>query len=212
MIRRVLLLASLFVTSSALATWHPSFSSNREVLMVGETRTIFLRAMWTGFTPEPFLGWKCSSDNPHIAFVEGGLQPGQGLGEVTITGISPGYAGLYVGNANATGRFSNLSVELIVLPAPVTVSIVPPASAAIVGRPVTLTAIAEGSPEVYRWYRGRLGDTSQPLQGSGNTVTVTPAEPGPAYFWVSAIAPHGTNRAEIAIDVKPVPRRRAAGH
>lgn len=212
MLRRGLLLASLFLATSAFATWNPSFSSRYEELTVGETRTIELRAVWSGLSFFEFYGWRCDSDTEQVAHVEGGLPALGGSGEVRITAIAPGEAGIRLWVGSATSPMPNTYVTIVVRPNPVTVSIVPSAWTATAGQPVTLTASAAGSPHTFSWYRGRLGDTTQPLPGTSNKLIVTPATPGPAYYWVFAEAVHGTNRAEIAIDVKPPPRRRAAGH
>lgn len=211
MLRRGLLLASLFLATSAFATWNPSFSSRYEELTVGETRTIELRAIWSGISFFEFYGWRCDSDNEQVAYVEGGLPTLRDSGEVRITAIAPGEAGIRLWVGSAKSPMPTAYVTIVVRPNPVTVSIVPSEWTAITGRPVTLTASAEGSPHTFTWYRGRLGDTTQPLPGTKNKQTVTPAKPGLAYYWVSAVAVHGSNSAEIAIDVKP-PRRRAAGH
>ena len=203
MIRRALLLASLFVASSAFALWHPVFESNYVELTAGETTVVILRARWTGFSnPDRPPVWICVSSDESVAHVEGGY--GEGMnGEVRITAIAPGEASLQI---HSFGH-----VHIVVRPKPVSVSIVPFIWSTYAGRPVTLTATTEGSPHTLRWYLGRRGDVSHPLAGSGHELTVTPAKPGVAYYWVSAIGAQGTSSAEIAIDVKPAPRRRAVG-
>jgi hypothetical protein len=122
---------------------------------------------------------------------------------VRITAIAPGEASVEI--------HSLPFVTIVVRPPPVVVSIASSPSIATAGKPVTLTAITEGSPHTLRWYSGRLGDLSHPLKGRWDELTVTPGKVGLAHYWVWAFGAQGTSRAEIAIDVKP-PRRRAAAH
>ncbi len=51
------------------------------------------------------------------------------------------------------------------------------------GRTVTLTVTATGAPLTYQWYRGALGDTSNPVGTSASTYT-TPPMTSTASFWV----------------------------
>lgn len=204
MIRRALLLAIFFVARSAFAGWYPVFDSQYEELIVGETRTIHLRAVWSGFSVPDSPHWFCVSSDESVAHVEGGYGGGDMNGEVRIMAIAPGEAWVQIGQ----GSFGY--VHIVVRPKPVSVSIAPSIQSSYAGLPVTLTAITEGSPHTLRWYLGRAGDVSHPLEGS-NELTVTPMKAGVAYYWVSAIGAQGTSRAEIAIDVKPPPRRRAVG-
>jgi hypothetical protein len=136
-IRRALVLASLFLSCSAFATWNPSFSASKVQMTVGETRTITLQAVWSGLASS--------------------------------------------------------------------------AMTSIVGRPLTLVAIGEPAPLAFTWYRGHLGDTTQPLPAPGEELTFTPMTSGGFSFWVQAAAPHGVSSAEITIDVRPPPRRQAVG-
>lgn len=208
---RALFLVSLFVASSAFATWNPSFSSKYEELTVGETRVIELRAWWSGLMFPDFERWFCVSSRESVAHVQGGLGSPNAVGEVRITGIAPGEAWVRIRIAGQPVSVSSRFVQVVVRPRPVSVAITPSTWSGNVGRPVTLTATTEGSPHTIRWYSGRLGDLSHPLEGSGNDVTVTPTRPGVAYYWVSAAGAQGTSSAEIAIDVKAAPRRRAVG-
>jgi hypothetical protein len=204
LIRQALLLVSLFVASSAYALWHPVFDPNYVELTAGDNTVVTLRATWTGFsTPEPIY-WVCVSSDESVAHVEGGYGGGGDMnGQVRITAIAPGEAWVQIGR----GSFGY--VHIVVRPKPVSVSIAPSVSSSYAGLPVTLTATTEGSPHTLRWYLGRRGDLSHPLAGSGHELTVTPVKAGVAYYWVSAIGAQGTSSAEIAIDVRPAPRRRA---
>jgi hypothetical protein len=205
MIRRALILASLFLSCSAFATWNPSFSSTNERMTVGETRTIFLRAVWSGLTYFQFNPWVCVSDSEDVAVVKGGLNRLGTVGEVTITAVGPGTA--YVNLRGHRWGF----VKIVVLPQPVRVTIAPSAMTSIVGRPLTLVAIGEPAPLTFTWYRGHLGDTARPLPASAEELTFTPTTPGRYSFWVSAAAAHGVSSAEISIDILPSPRRQAVG-
>lgn len=212
MFRRLLLLASLCVTSSAFAVWSPSFSDNYVEVRATETQTVTLRAFWTRFNPNPdFYPWVCASDSEKVAHVEGVLaSPGQ-IAEVKITGITPGTA--WVRILTPKGDFHDaLFVKIRVTEAPVTVSIAPSAPTTTVGKPIRLTAISEASRVTFSWYNGARGDRSRPLIGTGNELIVTPTVPGRYSFWVSAVAPHGMSSDEVVIDVNPLPRRRGARH
>ncbi len=210
MIRRALLLASLFVATSAFATWNPR--SKYEELTIGETRVIYLRAVWSGISFPEFRGWICESNNERVAHVEGGLTDPAREGEVRMTAIAPGEAWVRIRVAGEVGPMSTRFVQIVVRPMPVSVSIVPSVWISNFGQPVTLIATTEGSPHTFRWYSGRLGDVSHPLEGSGNELTVTPMRSGLVYYWVSVVGAQGTSSDEIAIDVKGAPRRRAAAH
>jgi hypothetical protein len=208
-IRRALILATLFLSSSAFAAWNPSFSSTREQMIVGETRTITLSASRSGFnTYDEFDPWTCVSDDKKVAIVKGELIHERRTAEVTITAVSPGTASILL---IEHGRHFGPFVKIIVLPKPVRVTIASSAMTSIVGRPVTLVAIGEPAPLTFTWYRGSLGDTTQPLPVLGEELTFTPTTPGRYSFWVEAVALHGVSSAEISIDVLLPPRRHAVG-
>ena len=208
MIRRALILASLFLSWSAFAAWNPSFSSTKEQLTVGETRTIYLSAFRSGFnTYDEFDPWTCVSGNKKVATVKGELTHERRTAEVTITAVSPGTASIFlVENDHHYGPF----VKITVLPQPVHVTLAASAMTSIVGRPLTLIAIGEPSPLTFTWYRGPLGDTTQPLPASDDELIVTPESVGLHTFWVQAAAPHGVSSAEITIEILAPPRRGAA--
>jgi hypothetical protein len=207
MIRRLLLFVALFAAASAQATWNPSFSSRSVDVTVGETTTIQLRAVWSGFSYYPnFSRWTCVSTRGKVAHVEGSLTSPGSVADIRITGVSPGHTWLAI--EENSWRY----VEIFVYPRPVSVSITPSAAIGTVGRPLTLSAITEGSPHTLRWYSGRIGDLSHPLEGGANDVTVKPVTVGTTYYWVSAIGDNGAASDEIAIDVKPAPRQRGVRH
>jgi hypothetical protein len=210
--RHALLLVTLSVASSAFATWNPSFSSRYEELTVGETKVIHLRAVWSGLAFPDFAGWICVSTKESVAHVEGGLRTPSVDGKVRITAIAPGEAWVRIRTVGATLPSTPRFVQIVVRPAPLSVSITPSTWIANAGQPVTLTATTEGSPHTFRWYSGPLGDLSSPLEASGNEVTVTPLQSGLAYYWVAIEGAQGTSSAEIAIQVNPAPRRRGVGH
>jgi len=208
MIRRTLIFASLFLSYPAFAAWNPSFSDTSVLMTVGETRTIFLHASRSGFnTYDDFDPWTCVSDKKKVATVTGELTHERRTAEVTITAISPGIASVML---IEHGRHFGPFVKITVLPKPVRVTIASSAMTAIVGRPFMLLAIGEPAPLTFTWYRGHLGDTTQPLPASGEELIVTPDTPGRYSFWVQAAAPHGISSDEITIEVLPPPRRHAA--
>ena len=208
-----MLLVSLFIASSAFASWNPVFSSRYEELTVGETRTIHLSAVWSGFTSlTPFEGWICVSNKEDVAHVEGGVRNTVRPGKVRITALAPGVAWVRIRSVGELVPGPSRFVQIVVHPKPVSVSVTPSASISRFGQPVTLTAITEGSPHTLLWYLGRVGDVSLPLAVSGREVTVIPSKPGVAYYWVSAIGTEGTSAAEIAIEVKAAPRQRGVRH
>jgi hypothetical protein len=214
MIRRALFLAGLFVTSSAFASWNPSFNTTYVPLVVGRTTTVTLSARWSGLVDYGFTPWVCGSDNPGVARVEGGLATLKGSGEVKITAIAPGTA--YVRFVAPNGNlFSVRFVTIVVRPEPVTVRIAPSAWTVTAGQPLTLIALSQAVSQTmslsFTWYSGHTGDRSHPLQGTGNEITVVPPVAGRYYFWVSATAPDGLVTSEVLIDVQPAPRRRAVG-
>ena len=213
MIRRALILATLLLSCPAFATWNPSFSSTNERMTVGETRTISLRAVWSGLTYFQFSPWVCVSDNKDVAIVKGGLNRVSAVGEVQITAVHPGTAHIYIDQpfGNRWGPF----VKIVVQPQPVRVTIASSTMTSIVGRPLTLVAIGEPEPLTFTWYRGHLGDTTQPLPVLGEELTFTPTTSGRYSFWVQAVALtvplQGVSSAEISIDVLLPPRRHAVG-
>ncbi|MFL6244721.1 MAG: hypothetical protein ACJ74H_01760 [Thermoanaerobaculia bacterium] len=210
--RYALLLVSLFAATSAIASWSPSFSSKYEELTVGESRVIYLRAERIGFAFPQFAGWICLSTKESVAHVEGGLRNPTAEGKVRITAIAPGEAWVRIRTVGATIPDPPRWVQIVVRPAPVSVSIVPSTWISNFGQAVTLTAVTEGSPHTFLWYEGHVGDTSHPLEVREFEVTVTTLRSGVAYYWVSVIGAQGTSSAEIAIYVKAPPRRRAAEH
>lgn len=203
--RRVLLLslACLAAASSASAAWHPRFDEGYVRVLVGETRTVAVHAVWTGIWIVPWQPWVFYSTNPNVARVEGRMDSSR-TGYPEITGVKPGSAQLQI---EGWSEYYKVYID-------VACGQEDPVQAAVgeldirVGESVQLHAVTPIAwRTTFQWYRGRTGDTSRPLSALGPKATFTPQETGTEYAWVLATTPCSSSTAEFAIDVHGLRRR-----
>jgi hypothetical protein len=204
--RRAFLLASLIaLPASAQLLSGIEIRPNEISVAVGETTTTRAYAQ---------LGC-CSSFPWHVtfgadgavAFAEGVLASPKIEADVRITGRAPGTTPL-VSPAIGGGRWPLATIHVYCKPeAPVT-----PVAERIVTtapeRPLTLAVIAMPLPEkAFTWYRGRAGDTSQPIPAVGPELRFVPETYGTHFVWVSAASACSASMAEFRIDAVRLRRR-----
>ncbi|MHB8519142.1 MAG: immunoglobulin domain-containing protein [Limisphaerales bacterium] len=65
---------------------------------------------------------------------------------------------------------------------------------------VTLSVNATGSPSLfYQWYRGKSGDTNQPIVGATNAILALPPVINDGTFWVNVRSPVGSVNSDNAV-------------
>jgi hypothetical protein len=201
--RTLLLLAVLSIATAAQASWWPKLDTDYIPMTVGQTETVGVQAMWSGLVDYGFSPWHFTSDNPHIAFVEGGKEALNKPGSIKITAISPGTAHVRLRDA---GPYATIVVAGNYPPPQIALSsrVVTP------GQPVTLTAIFP-YPAFFIWYEGSIGDHSNAFSGADVVTYTPPKAPGTYHVWLLVMTPTTTSMAETTIEVVE-PRRRAARH
>lgn len=207
---RSLLAALLFATSAYAGGWSVDASPTSLRVQVGSTGTVRIYARWSGLTVYyPWSPWRVFSTRQSIAAAEWVVPTPSTYVYVPVTGIAPGRASLYVDGTAISGGYVDVEVfcgveEPVVNATPVT--------ATRFGLPVTLRVESPISGRsTFTWYRGRTGDTSSPLPGSGPSLELTPHEGGTSYVWVLATTTCSSSTAEFRIDATP-PKRRSARH
>jgi hypothetical protein len=197
----------------ALGDW-PGWTAQPEVsavrVLVGQTVRVRVKAYQLylsggiEFRPLTF-----KSGNRRIIEVTGRM-PVPETNYIQITGVRPGKAHALMVWADDSIRGA---VEATVVcgkePA---IQTAQPHQTTKVGTPVMLraeTRIAERT--TFTWYRGLVGDMSEPLAASGPELELTTSEPGLQHAWVMATTPCSSSTAQFAIDVV-APKRRSARH
>ena len=127
-----------------------------------------------------------------------------------VTGLRPGRAQALLLDRNGV-RSAVVEVTVVCGREP-EIQAAAPLQSAKLGAPVTLraeTPIAERT--TFTWYRGLVGDMSEPLAASGPELELTTNEPGLHHAWVMAMTPCSSSTASFAVDVV-APKRRSARH
>lgn len=203
MIRRTLLLALSLSATVAQASWWPVLSDNYVTLQTGETKTLTVRAQWSGLVDYGFVPWRFESDNRSVAIVEGGLEQLGEAGQVKITAVGPGVTSIFLKSGG--GPYCRIIVTRDDTPLQIA------ATAAVAGRPVRLTAVNLPPYATAQWFLGRTGDRTTPL-GSGNEIEFTPEAPGKVAVWVWAESLTAASSSELEIEIAPPSRQRAVRH
>ena len=199
--RLVLLAALLLLAATASAAWYPVAEPGYLRLKVGESGTIHVRAVWTGIWVLPWTDWIFDTTNRHVATAEGRMTSSRPY-DVTVTANHPGWADLTVSGFNWTYA----SIE-VVCGSEDPVQAVQGSVLATIGRPVTLEAFTPiAARTTFTWYRGRIGDASSPLPGSGPKIVFTPRSASEA-VWVLATTPCSTSMAEFRVTSHASKRR-----
>jgi hypothetical protein len=157
------------------------------------------------------------SDAPAVASVRGFASgsstthpdPVPGNGDVFVMANQPGIA-----HVRAKGYSFDLAT-ITVLRQIAPVEIHTDATRVSAGKRVVLIAVVPGydQPAVFYWYRGHVGDISNPLQASTDPrLSFVAPSSGVSYFWVQALAGSVSSSAEIAIESVAPPRRHSAKH
>lgn len=203
--RSLLLLTLLFTAATASAAWYPSLETGALRLEVGQSRTVEVRAIWTGTWLVPWSPWNFESTNPGVARVTGSMLDSR-PGQMYITALKPGRA-----DAVLQGWTHFYRVEVTVVCghedaiAPAT-----PLVTTTTATPVALRAVTDIADRfTFTWYHGRTGDTSFPIGQSGPEIVYVTNDPGEHHAWVMATSPCSTSTTEFTIDAR-APRRRTS--
>jgi hypothetical protein len=209
MLKRTLVaLVTLLVTTAAFAGKYPLFINDVVKVQVGQTVEAEVFAGHTGFADYPNVySWIFSSVDHSVANVSGKLYSPNTRAKIRVTGLAPGFSWI------VTGSYPGARLARIIVScgeqAPV-VAANPEVSARLNEEVALTTASADLDRTTFTWYRGRLGDTSQPLDASGPAIQFAADSTGDHYVWVSAMSACSTSRAEFHVEVIQ-PRRRGAG-
>ena len=181
--------------------YNPVFEFNWMRVEVGETRTVSVTAR--GVSIATFTPWTCTSTRPAVAAVTGKMDVPVRT-SVAVTGILPGTAGILV------RPYSELEQVAIVVECgredPIQAET--PERTVDRGDAVTLRVLTPIAHRMsFAWYRGRAGDTSQPLSASGPQAELVPATSGTHYAWVLGTTPCSSSMAEFRIDAR-APKQR----
>ncbi|MBV8516968.1 MAG: hypothetical protein JO197_06120 [Acidobacteria bacterium] len=200
----VLLLAAL----PASAGWWPSFSPRTLQLEVGDQTSVEVHAVWSGLVDYGNgIHWTFRSDDSWVATANASVND-QGSHLVPIEAVGPGTARICLGNSG-----DSCYVTIFVRcgeEAPVRAA--QPVLRAELHQPVTLSVVTPIAQRThFTWFRGRMGDRSQPLDAASAEITFAPDAYDAQYVWVSAVTSCSTSSAEFRIDV-PRPRQHAVRH
>jgi hypothetical protein len=207
---RSLLIMLLFATSASAGGWSVDATPKSLRVEVGSTATVRIYARWSGITVYyPWSAWRVFSTRPSVAAAEAHVPNPSTYVYVTVVGIAPGKASLYVDGTAISGQYVDIDV-VCGEEAPVVNAT--PVTAARPGVPVTLRVESRmAGRTTFTWYRGRTGDTSSPITAAGPWLELTPNASGTNYVWVMATTTCSSSTAEFVVEV-PTPKRRSARH
>ncbi|HEX6088092.1 MAG TPA: hypothetical protein VF266_26415, partial [Thermoanaerobaculia bacterium] len=193
---RSLFLALLFATSAHAGGWWVDASPKSLRVEVGSTETVRIYARWSGLTVYyPWSPWRVFSTRPSIAAANAEVPSPSTYVYVTVAGIAPGKASLYVDGTAVSGQYVDIDV-VCGEEAPVVNAT--PVTATRAGVPVTLRVESRMTGRTtFTWYRGRLGDTSSPITNAGPSLEFTPNGPGAHSVWVMATTTCSSSTAEF---------------
>ena len=153
--------------------------------------------------------WRVSffSSNPDVALVDGLFESPALSADIAVTGVAPGSAVvLSPMKSNGTWPLATITVSCS---GPGSVTPVSSLVSTQTVHPVLLAVNTE--PQfgwTFSWYRGRAGETAEPIFGAGPAIVFVPAGFGTHHVWVLASGPCSSSSVEFTVVVRP-PRRRA---
>lgn len=207
-IRLEVALVFALVATPLLASWYPSWSTTDAQVTVGEKLRVRVWPTWSGLIEYGggSVHWTFSSDNPAIATGRVGLDSTSAPQDFDITGVSPGVAHIRQDGTN----FSYVTVTVDCGRETPAIAAAPVIQAAA-GRVVWLTIVTEHqNRSTFRWYLGKIGDTSHPLDRNSFDAPYIPASSGTHYIWAEAATLCSTSQVQFRVDV--LSRQRAVSH
>ena len=208
-VRLALTLVFALVATPLLAAWYPGWSTTDVQVAVGEKVRVRVLATWSGFIIYPGdtgPHGTFSSDNPAIATGRVGVD-GTAPQDFDITGVSPGVAHIRQDGTN----FSYVTVTVDCGRETPAIAANPVVQAEV-GHVVWLTIVTEyQNRSTFRWYLGKIGDTSHPLDRSSFDAPFVPDSYGTHYIWAQAATLCSTSEVQFRVETF-LPRKRAVSH
>ena len=203
--RSILTLALLFAATNTSAAWYPSLETGALRLEVGQSRTVEVRAIWTGIWLVPWSPWTFATTNPSVARVTGRMLDSR-PGLMIITARAPGHADAIIEELT---RYYRVEVT-VVCGQEDPIAAARPAITTTTGVPIALRAVSNiADRQTFTWYHGRIGDMTFPIGQSGPEIVYVTNDPGEHHVWVMATSACSTSTTEFVIDANP-PRRRTS--
>ncbi len=164
-------------------------------LVAGDARNLTVAAKGSGaLTYQWYRGASGDTTSP----VPGATAASYATGPVATT------SSFWVRVTNALGSADSAAATLTVTVPPVIVA-QPVAADVVLGRPVPIRVSATGGGLAYQWYRGVVGDTTQPVAGATGPFLLTPAAASGQSYWVRVTNVSGSvDSAPVVLQPQPV--------
>ncbi|HEY2092569.1 MAG TPA: hypothetical protein VGJ81_11810 [Thermoanaerobaculia bacterium] len=195
--RRVMVTLFLLILATPLAaSWWPSWSTIDLQMTVGDKARLRVTPTWSGLVDYgDGVHWSFVTDNPSVA-----------TGSVRLDSTAPqDFDVVAVGPGTAYIRqISGWPYVVIHVSCGSESAAVGAAGAmrAELGREVHLTVVSEyETRSTFRWYLGKIGDTSHPLEGSGPDLPFAATAYGSTYVWAEAATTCSTSNVQFRVDV-----------
>ncbi|HEX6088093.1 MAG TPA: hypothetical protein VF266_26420 [Thermoanaerobaculia bacterium] len=208
--RKILAMLLLLAAPAEAGHYYGKPSVDTARIKVGETLRVRIDAAYVpmsgGMEFRPLV---FESSNERIIEVTGKM-PLPVTDFMYVTGLRPGRAQALLLDRN--GVRSGVVEVTVVCGREPEIQAATPSLSAKIGMPVLLraeTPIAERT--TFTWYRGLVGDMSEPLAASGPEFLFASNDPGVQHAWVMATTPCSSSTAQFAVDVV-APKRRSARH
>ena len=194
-----LTLVLLIFATPLSAGWWPSWSTTDVQIYVGEKVFVRVTPTWSGLADMGGIHWNFASDNPAVATGSVQLEDSRPH-DFNIIGVTPGVAHI---RSNGGSGWSYVTVRVFCPEnSAITAIAAEPVVRAELGREVRLMVVTEfENQSTFRWYLGKIGDTSRPLGRSSAEATFTADSYGSQYVWAEVTSVCATAHVQFRVDV-----------
>lgn len=201
-----LTLVLLLFAMPLAASWWPGFSTTNVQLNVGEKTIVTVTPMWSGLVDYGGgVHWSFDTDNPTVAIGNVRLDDPTPR-PFAIIGMSPGIA-----HIRGNGGWSYVLIQVTCGPENPAIAAQPVIGVQL-GQSAHLAVVTEyENRSTFRWYLGKIGDTTHPIDRSSPDAFYTPTSLESRYIWAEVTTACSVSHVQFRVDAY-VPRRRSVVH
>jgi hypothetical protein len=201
-----LTLLLLMAATPLAASWYPRWSTTDLTMAIGDRVVVRVTPTWSGLVDYGNgVHWTFGTDNTSVATGEVRLDSTSPK-DFTLTAVGLGFA-----HIRNPGGYPYVTIRVICGDERPAIAAQPVVGVEL-GHAARLTIVTEyENRSTFRWYLGKIGDTSHPLDRNSADAIYTPAMTGTCYLWAEATTACSTSQVQFRVDAY-VPRRRSVSH